>query len=59
MSESLQSYSEQVEAAEEHIKQANFMLANPSSGSPEHAQTEATLAVAHAVLAAARAIHVK
>jgi hypothetical protein len=46
-------YREQVEASEENIREANGLLANPSAGSPEEAQTKATLAVAHAMLAAA------
>jgi hypothetical protein len=46
-------YREQVEAAEENIREANKLLANPSSGTPEEAQAKATLAVAHATLAVA------
>ena len=46
-------YREQVEAAEESIREANALLANPGTGTPAEAQAKAMLAVAHATLAVA------
>ena len=46
-------YRREFEAAEENIGEANDLLANPGPGTPEEAQTKATLALAHATLAVA------
>jgi hypothetical protein len=46
-------YRKHFEAADENIREANELLANPGPGTPEEAQTKATLAVANATLAVA------
>jgi hypothetical protein len=46
-------YRTHFEAAKENIREANDLLANPGPGTTEEAQTNATLAVAHATLAVA------
>jgi hypothetical protein len=55
----IREFDKEVEAAEAHISTANSLLDNPESGSAERAQTEATLATAHALLAIADAIRHK
>jgi hypothetical protein len=46
-------YRQHFETAWESIREADELLANPGPGTPEEAQTKATLAVAHATLAVA------